>query len=45
MNKERAQARLQELKQNRDALAALFDFIRLEGMNTAYEEILSADES
>lgn len=39
MDKERALARLQELKKNRDALAALFDFIRLEGMIAAYEEM------
>jgi hypothetical protein len=45
MNKERAQARLDELKRSRDALAALFDFMRLEGMIAAYEEMMRDEES
>lgn len=43
MDKERAQARLLELYRNRDALAALFDFIRLDAMIAAYEEVLTEE--
>ena len=34
-----------ELVRQRDALAALFDFVKLEGMILAYEEMIGAEDA